>query len=289
MDDIERAKAQIWNDRVSQCIEDHGFRQESFAKAFKERYGTGTQANISRWINVGNRIAGKKDIGYPSFENMKRIADFFGVSVGYLTGETDYKTFEMEKACKYFELSQKTGEAITKITKIRARDNATICRPENSAALQYLLTAPNFTEFLRDLCNLAWTIKKQKNPVDYVAIAKSKVAPDLFDTAIECKFYEEFDCWDMYKEDHGKDPTQEIREATRLLCEAEHRATTAPFEDDRAVRSAKYDLNEIYFKLIDDIVCDEHLSLMTTVNDMVCEYGIAKTWEQLAKIKTVEI
>lgn len=32
---------------------------------------------------------------------MSNLADFFGVSVGYLIGETDYGSFEMEKVCKF--------------------------------------------------------------------------------------------------------------------------------------------------------------------------------------------
>lgn len=53
-----------------------------------------------------------KEIGFPSYENMLNIANFFGVTVGYLTGETDFETFEMEKACKQIGIDEDTGKAI---------------------------------------------------------------------------------------------------------------------------------------------------------------------------------
>ena len=97
----------------------HGYHQKTFAKAYKERYGTGNQADVSRWMRVGNTISKEKGnenetqsiIGFPSYDTMKRIADFFNVSVGYLTGETSFESFDMEQACTYFHIDKKTGES----------------------------------------------------------------------------------------------------------------------------------------------------------------------------------
>ena len=43
---------------------------------------------------------------------MATIADFFGVDVGYLTGETDEKTYAMSHACAFTGLSSSSITAI---------------------------------------------------------------------------------------------------------------------------------------------------------------------------------
>lgn len=103
MNNINEKKAEIWCTRFNQLMKEQGYTQKSFLKEYKNKYGGGTQANISRWLRVGNVIQKNgisQKIGFPSYENMLNIADFFGVTVGYLTGETIFKTFEMEKACQ---------------------------------------------------------------------------------------------------------------------------------------------------------------------------------------------
>lgn len=115
MNDIGTKRASIWCERFGKLMEENGYTQESFLKEYKKKYGGGTQANVSRWLGVGRMI--KKDgtpkaIGFPSYENMLNIADFFDVTVGYLTGETDFETFEMEKACKQIGIDEDTGKAI---------------------------------------------------------------------------------------------------------------------------------------------------------------------------------
>ena len=97
MNDIEHDKAQGWCNRLHKLMKEKNYTQKSFLKEYKEKYGGGTQANISRWLRVGSKIENGKTIGFPSYETMSNLADFFGVSVGYLIGETDYESFEMEK------------------------------------------------------------------------------------------------------------------------------------------------------------------------------------------------
>ena len=40
------------------------------------------------------------------------LADFFGVDVGYLTGETDEHSFDMDHACAYIGLNHNAIQAI---------------------------------------------------------------------------------------------------------------------------------------------------------------------------------
>lgn len=115
--DIMDKVGDCWNQNLKKCLKDRGYTQETFAEAYKKQYGTGNQSSVYRWLNVGSVIGsdGKK-IGLPSYDTMKRIADFFHVTVGYLTGETDYETFEMERACKYLGITEDTGKSLKRIT-----------------------------------------------------------------------------------------------------------------------------------------------------------------------------
>ncbi len=97
MNDIERDKAQCWCNRLHKLMKEKNYTQKSFLKEYKEKYGGGTQANISRWLRVGSKIENGKTIGFPSYETMSNLADFFGVSVGYLIGETDYDHLKWKK------------------------------------------------------------------------------------------------------------------------------------------------------------------------------------------------
>ena len=115
MNDINEKKASIWCERFGRLMKENGYTQEAFLKEYRKKYGGGTQANVSRWLGVGRVIkkdGTPKEIGFPSYENMLNIANFFGVTVGYLTGETDFETFEMEKACKQIGIDEDTGKAI---------------------------------------------------------------------------------------------------------------------------------------------------------------------------------
>ena len=102
----------IRNNRLHKLMKEKNYTQKSFLKEYKEKYGGGTQANISRWLRVGSKIENGKTIGFPSYETMSNLADFFGVSVGYLIGETDYESFEMEKVCEFLGLEEETVKAI---------------------------------------------------------------------------------------------------------------------------------------------------------------------------------
>ena len=78
MNDIEHNKAQCWCNRLHKLMKEKNYTQKSFLKEYKEKYGGGTQANISRWLRVGSKIENGKTIGFPSYETMSNLADFFG-------------------------------------------------------------------------------------------------------------------------------------------------------------------------------------------------------------------
>ena len=87
MNDIIYRKQHCWNERLKKCIQNGGYTQESFARDLNKKYGTKfTQKTLADGVNLGDARNGIKL--FPDFDNIVLIADFFGVDVGYLTGET---------------------------------------------------------------------------------------------------------------------------------------------------------------------------------------------------------
>ena len=114
---ITPLQAKIWNERFEKKMEDLRFSQRKFISTYKAKFGTGSQADVSKWMHVGD-IDGKtkKQRGFPAFETMRNIAEILGVSVGYLIGETDFESFDQERASKYLGLSAASITAIRGIT-----------------------------------------------------------------------------------------------------------------------------------------------------------------------------
>ena len=136
------------------CFALTGYTQESFACNLNTTYGTNfTQKTISRWVNLKKEKNGIK--GFPDFENMVYIADFFGVDIGYLTGETDEDSFSLEKACSYIGLN---GEAIKAIRGITNPENeVSDMRKDIRVAFNKFLSAEGFSAFFHSLFDLYLT------------------------------------------------------------------------------------------------------------------------------------
>lgn len=153
MYDISISKSEIWNIRLKSLLRERGLSQESFADALHKKYGTKfTQRVISRWTRVGNKIetkSGLKDIGFPDFKNMLLIADFFNVDVGYLIGETNEDTFDLEKTCAFMELNGNAVKAILEITEPDREDIFWV--DEKRDTLNKFLEADGFYKFIDSL------------------------------------------------------------------------------------------------------------------------------------------
>ncbi|WP_238552337.1 helix-turn-helix domain-containing protein [Bifidobacterium cuniculi] len=110
--------AACWRQRLRACMEERGLTQVEFVGALNRQYLTRFhQKDVSRWLNTGNRTT-NGTIGFPKYETMAVIADFFGVDVGYLTGETDERSFDLAKACDYIGLGAAAVEAIRSWTAV---------------------------------------------------------------------------------------------------------------------------------------------------------------------------
>ncbi|TDL32020.1 XRE family transcriptional regulator [Jeotgalibacillus sp. S-D1] len=165
MDDLLKQKATYWKIRLKNCMYTYRYTQVSFAEALNEKYGTSYgQKDVSRWMNTGAKIK-NGEVGFPKFDTMLLIADFFSVDVGYLTGETDEISFSVEKACSYIGLN---GEAIKAIREITQPENEnSYMRKDMRETFNKLFSAkgfPNFFDKLQDL-HLASILLDQENRV----------------------------------------------------------------------------------------------------------------------------
>lgn len=270
MNDIGTKRASIWCERFGKLMEENGYTQESFLKEYKKKYGGGTQANVSRWLGVGRMI--KKDgtpkaIGFPSYENMLNIADFFDVTVGYLTGETDFETFEMEKACKQIGIDEDTGKAIKGIvTGESVEPFGKYEAKELRAVFKYLVTANSFPVLIKKVREYAENVYYMKNHINYLEIAKQKIGKDIIDLAIQCMDYQvehddEYGDIDDFKE-NGIERTEELSNAIRILNEAEDKGGGEVMMCERDVELSEYKLQKVYFEIIKEIVSDKNLPEM---------------------------
>ena len=264
MNDIEYNRAQCWCSRLHKLMKEKNYTQKSFLKEYKEKYGGGTQANISRWLRVGSKIENGKTIGFPSYETMSNLADFFGVSVGYLIGETDYESFEMEKVCEFLGLEEETVKAIKGITSGENMGiGANSMCSEYKSAFRYILTASSFPVFIKEVREYAENVYRLKHPIKYMDIVSAKMRKDLFDLAVQCMDYQ-FISDDEYGriddfEENSVEPTEELLEAISILNDAQDKDYAQKCYIEQMVKLSEYELQKIYFEVIKELTKEEHL------------------------------
>lgn len=188
MSGISVRSSACWRARLRQCMDERGLTQLDFVRVLNRQYLTKFhQKDVSRWLNTGNRTS-SGEIGFPKYETMATIADFFGVDVGYLTGETDEKTYAMSHACAFTGLSSSsiaairswigtTAESQTMATDDSRETNHAMMHgtpregdpmPEYRAAtIDRLLSSPKFPELAAKLLTLQemssiWSSTPQK-------------------------------------------------------------------------------------------------------------------------------
>lgn len=245
-------------------MKEKNYTQKSFLKEYKEKYGGGTQANISRWLRVGSKIENGKTIGFPSYETMSNLADFFGVSVGYLIGETDYGSFEMEKVCKFLGLEEETVKAIKGITFGENMGiGANSMSSEYKSVFRYILTASSFPVFIKKAREYAENVYRLKHPIKYMDIVSAKMRKDLFDLAVQCMDYQcisddEYGRIDDFEE-NSVEPTEELLEAISILNDAQDKDYAQKCYIEQTVKLSEYELQKIYFEVIKELTKEEHL------------------------------
>lgn len=267
--DIKDNRAKCWCNRLSKLMKEGNYTQKTFLKEYKEKYGGGTQANISRWLRVGSKIENGKTIGFPSYETMLNLADFFGVSVGYLTGETDYESFEMEKACEFLGLEEDGVKAIKGITSGESVGHLGKYKDdEYKSVLRYILTASSFTDFIKEAREYAENIYRKKHPISHMDRATAKINKDVLTVALECMDYQyisddEYGVIEDFKK-NNVEPTEELLEAIKVLKDAIDEDFCEEQNREQSVKLSEYELQKIYFEIIKELVKEENLPDMTT-------------------------
>ena len=155
MNDLLKEKATCWKIRLKKCMDAGRYTQASFAEALNNKYGTCYgQKDVSRWMNTGAKIK-NGEVGFPKYDTMLLVAEFFRVDVGYLTGEIDEDSFSLEKACSYMGLN---GEAIKAIREITHPENeASYMRKDMRESFNKFLSAEGFPNFFHSLFDLYLT------------------------------------------------------------------------------------------------------------------------------------
>ena len=264
MNDIFDKKAKIWCSRLNGLMKKKGFTQELFLKEYRSRYGKGTQANVSRWLRVGNAKGGSvTKIGFPSYESMVNIANVFGVTVGYLTGETDCETFEMEQVSKFIGVDEETCKAIQKIAS--GQHNHYLMSAEANqyrAVLRCLFVADSFSELIKAVVDYSWHIYRQKHPVNHLEKAVSCITnEETRELAVQYIDYSSYSGDETFDDFSDNDvvPAKELLDAIEKLNEARWQDFKENEENVQQVKVSEYELQKIYFRLIEEITADKHL------------------------------
>lgn len=259
---IKKNVDQIWNERVEARMSELKLSQRSFIKKYKDRFGTGSQSDVSKWVHVGAKD-GKtgKPRKFPEFETMKKIAEILEVSVGYLIGETDYESFELEKACDYIGLSSTAVNGIRDITTGKAIEPFHKYPDEQvTAALNNLLSTPSLAGYLKRISELALDISKEKNPTDHFDCEVNEI-PERLRDAVVALWADAEDAID----NHGVEGTEEQWQYVKKLDDAAMADMAQPNIAEREVNTSKYALNEAHVKMIDEIMSSERMSDMISM------------------------
>lgn len=243
MNDLLKEKATCWKIRLKKCMDAGRYTQASFAEALNNKYGTCYgQKDVSRWLNVGT-INKNGEVGFPKYDTMVLITDFFCVDVGYLTGETDMDTFTLEKTSDYLHLG---GDAIKAINNVTGADRSSLEFGYQSqkyrCILNKFLTSKGFHNlvcnmwYLDDYCSSSHEVWEQLS---------EKLGDNLLKEAIDCY---------NGPTDYLNDPTAE--ELGSELYKAIGMVGTAidkQHDLSYALKFAHYELQETFKGLIDEI------------------------------------
>lgn len=165
MNDLLSVKEECWKIRLKNCMVEHRYTQVSFAEALNAKYGTSFgQKDVSRWVNIGTKRKNGK-VGFPQYDTMLLIADFFSVDVGYLTGETDEISFSLEKVCAFMGMNSEAVKAVREIT--HPENEASYMRKDMRESFNDFLSAEGFPNFFNSFYGL-YLISKSPNQEPHV-------------------------------------------------------------------------------------------------------------------------
>ena len=181
---IKHSTADIWNERFRDRMIDLGLSQRAFIKKYKEKYGTGSQSDVSNWLHVGEVYGKKKQLrNFPDSKTMLRIANILEVSVSYLIGETDYSSFEMERASKLIGISEQSLLALKNITSGKSIPPF-YNHPDQdiNMTLEAMLVSPILLDYLKAIYMVKKSEQKKNNLENYFKEACDNIPESIRET-----------------------------------------------------------------------------------------------------------
>lgn len=161
---------EIMRTRLVELRKREGLSQERLAQKLNEEYEELTQKGmkpgekrkakysqitISKLEHVGEQWKAYDETPFPSMERLLLLARFFNVDVGYLLGETDYETFDEERASKYLRLNCEAIRKLERITSPRGSFRyAFMMGQEVSKVLEQIILSASFGPLIEAFIDL---------------------------------------------------------------------------------------------------------------------------------------
>lgn len=256
---IIRSRKRAWHERVNKCFEryasEHGrsdrkvkMSQSELVRRIRERYEDMSsvpdvsQASISRWLSIGGE--GAPDANLPPTETIIMLADFFGVDVGYLLGETDFKTYASSDAARYLGITER---AIDKIRLATSRETAFrdtgIWHDEASEILSKLLGSRHLFELIRAFDEMEHLYDEPDVQKRMFEELDAKYGSTMVAEALE---------FDPYEDDRRERPPQFV-EAYKDVQAALDKMSERDAKKREAVKASRYELMRVFSRIVDEL------------------------------------
>lgn len=256
---IYDAKAAKWYERIQSCFDRYKENEAARGKTQKvsqselvrrmeaiypkeEGRPNLSQVNISRWFNYGG--TGKRESPMPSMEVAILLADFFGVDVGYLLGETDNHTFTMEDAVKFLGLSEEAIEHIRLATRFETAFRSIHMMPEEAGkTISSLLGSKKFFDLVMALEEMDRVYNGPDVQKKLFRKLEEKYGSEMLTEAIEFDPYEQ----------EGEEVDPVFREAYIEVQEALDKMYEAANDKEAYEGKARYDLAKAFEDVVREL------------------------------------
>lgn len=172
------------------------------------------------------------------------LADFFGVDVGYLLGETDNHTFTMEDAVKFLGLSEEAIEHIRLATRFETAFRSIHMMPEEAGkTISSLLGSKKFFDLVMALEEMDRVYNGPDVQKKLFRKLEEKYGSEMLTEAIEFDPYEQ----------EGEEVDPVFREAYIEVQEALDKMYEAANDKEAYEGKARYDLAKAFEDVVREL------------------------------------
>lgn len=237
-----------WDNKLNNLLNQKKLSQVKFVNEFNKKYrsdGSGaiTQKLVSNWLNLEN-----KGVGFPKFENIINIADFFNVDVGFLIGETNMVAFDIEKACEFMNLSPQVVKKLNSLT-VEPSWRMGFSKEEGKSVIDSLITSEYFVEFIKILVN-AKRLIDEYNARKPLKVLASEISAERFNKAYE--IYQSSIDWSDDKEAASHNITKQQQADVAMFDAAVSKEYDYYKAADLQLTSYKSELQDLFNVILDD-------------------------------------